>query len=85
MKLKENTNNAHKDSRFDLYIPSDISPDKLYTSILDLNIKCAVYKVFKNSSVIEPSAYYLTQEVVLVRQNLDWPIASALLIVISVI
>ena len=50
----------HKDSGFDLYIPSDISPDKSDTSILvDLNVKCAVYKVFKNSSVIEPSAYYL--------------------------
>ena len=60
LKLKENTNNVHKDSGFDLYIPSDISPDKSDTSILvDLNVKCAVYKVFKNSSVIEPSAYYL--------------------------
>ena len=52
-------NKRCKDSGFDLYLPEAVSIEASQTKLVDLKVKCAVYKVFKNSSVVEPSAYYL--------------------------
>ena len=52
-------NKRYKDSGFDLYLPEAVSIEASQTKLVDLKVKCAVYKVFKNSSVVEPSAYYL--------------------------
>jgi len=58
-KLNAKKNERYRDSGFDLYLPHPISIEASQTKLVDLQVKCAVYKVFKNSSVVEPSAYYL--------------------------
>ena len=65
-KMKNNEHNEYNDSCFDLYIPDKKSVFTGDSILIDLNIKCAVYKYDKSNTQgllginkLIPSAYYL--------------------------
>jgi len=65
-KMLDNQNNEYKDSGFDLYIPEQKSIFTGDSILIDLKIKCAVYKYNKSNTQgllginkLIPSAYYL--------------------------
>ena len=65
-KMVDNQNNEYKDSGFDLYIPESKCIFTGDSILIDLKIKCAVYKYNKSNTQgllginkLIPSAYYL--------------------------